>query len=54
METKKDVSKFNFWASKPKDIQPTRTVQDVTSTEKTHRKLRRIEFAAICQSGPCD
>ena len=44
MKTKKDVSKFNFWASKPKDIQPTRTVQDVTSTEKIHR----VEFAAIC------
>lgn len=50
MKTKKDVSKFNFWASKPKKVQSTRTVQDVTS----EKKIRRVEFAAICQTGPCD
>ena len=46
----KDVSKFNFWASKPKNVQPTKTVQSVTSKEKVHR----VEAAAICQPGPCD
>lgn len=45
----KGVSKFNFWASKPRKVQSTKSIQDVAS-----KKQVRQEFAAICQSGPCD
>ena len=40
---KQDVSKFNFWKNKPKDIQPTRTIQDIKKNG-----VARKEFAAIC------
>ena len=45
----KNVSKFNFWASKPKKTQSTRTVQDATSTKKVYRE----ESASICYGGGC-
>lgn len=40
----KDVKDFNFWADKPKDVQPTRTIQDVNSEDK----IQRVAFACIC------
>lgn len=45
----KDVSKFNFWASKPKGTQSTRTIQDVASK----KVIRQADVAAICYGGGC-
>lgn len=42
---KKDVRTFNFWASKPKETQPTRTIQDVKSGKKNYGG---IGIALIC------